>query len=314
MVIYASPTKYTYTVSEDTDKYTDYTMGDRVLACLTALFATLCALNVSLMWIQVANTSKKFRRQATYLGFYRKLILVFEVIFTIILIILLGLNMPSYATIAAFPFIVFVEITFFIGQLRMTRLLHSMTTSYSASVDNNTSKDDEPSFNNSKQESEASTKTRKYKSMMRLIRNTSRMVIGWGLVTLGAGASYAVLSMNWKAYGKPGHVNSAAAMNEVFSIGILGVVSTVQWYIWRVIRARTRRIRKQITEFKTASKEDNSFTNTFSVNPTFNNKPGSTQPVVPYQQRFQEGAASFHADYYEDEPEKKHHDPNDDYV
>ncbi|GBG24008.1 Hypothetical Protein FCC1311_002262 [Hondaea fermentalgiana] len=314
-VTFFSPDKLTASQASDTDKYSIYTPGDRVFGTLTALFATLSALNVSLMWLQVANSSKRFRRQHFKFGFYRKVIIAFEIIYSILIITLMIANLPSFATLVSFPFIIFVVITFSLGQIKMNSLLHSMTTGSKTGPASNSDDAAEGSDSGTGTDSKAES-TRRYRNMMRLIRNTSRFVIFWGVIIIATGLAYALMAMNWREYAPIDGFPMVTLGNELFAIGILGISVSIQWYVWRIIRARARRGAKQNAAATSRGADPQSFTNTATMN---------AAAVTTYQpkseasfnhDKFKEGAASFHADFDEEDEDVYDHtyDPNDDYV
>ncbi|GBG24009.1 Hypothetical Protein FCC1311_002272 [Hondaea fermentalgiana] len=301
IVMFLRPDLYDLRLVDETDKLTQLTVPDRTITAATATFTTLCALNVSLMWLQVANQSKRLRKEVAYFTVYRKIIIAFEILFTLAIVIVMALNMPFYATLVAYPFIIFLFVTYAIGQHKMTALLNGASLSKSSSA-----KDTSPEnmgsssktlqhADSSKHVTTTSANTDRYKQMLRLIRNTSRGVVFCGFIVLVFGALYAILAFNWKNYAPVGTISIVTISNDIFVFGIVGTCAIVQWYIWRVLGARVRRLtggEASSSEQLNTAQNDNSFTNTGSFNVNMRQVGSFSDP-----KRFQEKAASFHTDY-----------------
>lgn len=308
IVMFTRPDLYYMHISGDTDKLTELTVPDRTLTALTACFTTLSGLNISLMWLQVADESRRLRHQVAYLTWYRKVIIAFEITYAIAIIAVMAANVPFYATLVSFPFILFVVVTFLIGQHKMTSLLNSITSTHGHYNATTSSSQDSPNEGGStvttsarnihKRTGGSKMSTERYRDMLRLIRTTSRSTCFFATLVLIGGAAYAGLALNWKEYAKVGKVSPVTLLNDLFILAILGVLASVQWYVWEVLRARVQRIQEMnADQDEVTHPEDNSFTNTsFKINMKELNELSTYQTVEQFRQK----AASFHTEF-EDE-------------
>eukprot|EP00512_Aurantiochytrium_limacinum_P006728 CAMPEP_0171514404 /NCGR_PEP_ID=MMETSP0959-20130129/2824_1 /TAXON_ID=87120 /ORGANISM="Aurantiochytrium limacinum, Strain ATCCMYA-1381" /LENGTH=235 /DNA_ID=CAMNT_0012052723 /DNA_START=328 /DNA_END=1035 /DNA_ORIENTATION=- len=216
--------------------------------------------------------------------------------------------------LVAFPFIIFVVLSFIVGHRRLTALLHEASSTVDPERQRPKSKSQDftappktpetikteglrPVVETPAQltygPNQAKAPLERYRKMLKFVHTTTRSAILWSCVTLIGGVAYAVLALDWKQYAPVGKISAATILNDIFVYGILGVLVAAQWYIWRVLSNRVKRISeleaKQDLSNNFESPVDPSFTDTstFRVN---------MQHLASYRtaEKFKEKVASFH--------------------
>jgi len=130
----------TVVVVNGTTKVDPLAVPQTVLLIFVFFFVTLSCLNVSLMWIQVANAASRLRHVSTHwLNRYRALLYLYYVIFLTLVVYFVffnGTNLIGVA-IVALPAVVFIVVTYLWGWFRLRALLggasNDKTTSPTAS-------------------------------------------------------------------------------------------------------------------------------------------------------------------------------------
>jgi len=113
----------------------------RILSVFVFLFSTLSMMNVSLVWIEIAQNAEKMKRSQDNVNRYRRFLLAYYVVFIIVIVVAFALGQFTVAAIAALPGVLFVIVTYLIGFLKMRRMLshYLMTSEVASSVDNSSS-------------------------------------------------------------------------------------------------------------------------------------------------------------------------------
>ena len=102
-------------------------------------FVTASALNVSLVWISVADAAQKMStKTALNAGRYRNALILYYLVFFVGMIILLFSGNPVGATLLALPGILIVIFTYIAGWFKMYSVIKSIHTSEKGNVSENT--------------------------------------------------------------------------------------------------------------------------------------------------------------------------------
>ena len=90
---------------------------------LSFLFSTLAMLNISLVWIEIADNAQSLRRTSSNIQRYRNALIVYYIIFLSLIILSLALGSITIATAVALPGLLFVIVTYIVGFVKMRRML-----------------------------------------------------------------------------------------------------------------------------------------------------------------------------------------------
>jgi len=247
-----NPNEYNEFPFEDGERLSTFTIPDRTLASITSLFATLTALNISLLWLDVAESSRRFRQRVhTNFSKYRITIYVFQVLLLVLIVIFQALNYPFLSVVAAMPFLFFVVVTYIIGQYKMVGLLNvaglTVSTGPAEPVESEPKKKRgimsrmASSFQTrgSSKESES-----RYLEMLRLIVLTTRGLVTALTLLFVFGGIFAITSLlGWKEYSEPGKISLTATAFDLFAVSMLFAMIIVHFYVYKNLQANINRIK-----------------------------------------------------------------------
>ncbi|CAK9051716.1 Uncharacterized protein SCF082_LOCUS28362, partial [Durusdinium trenchii] len=112
--------------SNDAEKTHVLVLAERSGIGLSIMFATLMALNVSLMWVSVSRASRSMtKRLSRGLELYRKGVLIFMGIFSVGLISLFGAGLTGIVAFFALPFMIIIATVYAWGAFSITKLLNA---------------------------------------------------------------------------------------------------------------------------------------------------------------------------------------------
>jgi hypothetical protein len=96
----------------------------------TFLFSTLSMLNISLVWIQIADNAEKMRRTTTInITRYRNFLIAYYVLFFGVIVFAISFQNLIVAAAVSLPGIVFVIISYLLGFFKMRKMLVAYLTS-----------------------------------------------------------------------------------------------------------------------------------------------------------------------------------------
>mmetsp|Transcript_4569 Transcript_4569/g.8629 ORF Transcript_4569/g.8629 Transcript_4569/m.8629 type:complete len:377 (-) Transcript_4569:164-1294(-) len=204
-------------------KFHSFTVADRVFSAVNLVFFTLGTLNLSIMWMEVADSCKRVKALvSSSLSHFRKVVYISQATFVVISIILLTLNMPFLIILATFPYILALGTISYIGQKRLAGVLSEQVALFATSGN-------EPSTMHTFSNSET-----QYRRILADIRMTARTLLGFCVAVVVSGIVYALLSLHgWQHYSKPGQISLAALALDFLMLGLLGSCCTVQYYCYR---------------------------------------------------------------------------------
>ena len=106
--------------------------GSKVVASFVAtlslalcyFFSTLAMMNVSLVWIEIAENADKMQKSTNHnISRYRNLLIVYYVVFFGVILVSLLLGNELLAAAIAMPGVLFVIVTYFVGFFKMKRMM-----------------------------------------------------------------------------------------------------------------------------------------------------------------------------------------------
>jgi len=118
--------QYAVDVVNGTTKVDSLAVPQTVLLIFVFFFATLSCLNVSLMWIEVANAASRLQHVSkNWLNRYRALLYLYYVLFLTLVVYFVFFNGTNLigAAIVTLPAIVFIVVTYLWGWFRLRALL-----------------------------------------------------------------------------------------------------------------------------------------------------------------------------------------------
>jgi hypothetical protein len=97
---------------------------DTITTIFSFWFSTLAMMNVSLVWIEIANNANKMRRSTSNsLWGFRRLLLGYYVLFLGLILFSLAQDNYGFAAYAAVPGVLFVIVTYVVGFYKMRKML-----------------------------------------------------------------------------------------------------------------------------------------------------------------------------------------------
>ena len=107
-----------------TGSKSDQSPLSRVLLAFTFFFCTSSMMNISLVWIEIAENAEKMKMtQDQNVHRYRKFLLVYYLFFLGLIVVSLSLDNEILAAAAALPGIFFIVCTYTVGFIKMRRML-----------------------------------------------------------------------------------------------------------------------------------------------------------------------------------------------
>jgi len=235
-------------------KFHQFSGRERVFTALGIIFFTLGMFNLSLMWVEVAEYSKRVMAMSSNgISRLRMVVYVSEFLFIVVIAIMLFLNAGFLIVIIASPFFTLMIGLFYFGQSRLSKILGERavlfgsgeigsvatgSTDSQASLRKSLAKID--SNNSSRSGGKRSTKATyslaelHYRRILSEIRVCARLMIGWVVFTVTVGVACAVMGLTgWQNYSEPGKFSGAAICQDLLFLGILGSCCSMQYYCYR---------------------------------------------------------------------------------
>lgn len=130
ILIAHDPTAYTVkSLNQEGEKLSTWSANNKFNIFFTILFSFVAAINISVMWIELAFRAKSLKtRIRTQIHYYKKAVQAVTVLFVLIMGSVAAIGAWNLATLVAFPFLAGLLVTFTVGRVRMTAVLaHAMS-------------------------------------------------------------------------------------------------------------------------------------------------------------------------------------------
>jgi len=266
-----SPELNDVAVYDDGEKYHKYAKIERGFLTPAILLAVLTALNVSLMWIEIAENSKTLRKKmSSRYSKYKITIYVFEVLFALIVGTLVLTGLTSLAFMAAIPFLGFILVSYLIGVTKMTNLIRGSILGISDQGNSSSIKKPLSSKKSLKSIPSSNPHTHRYVKLLGRIRTTALLIIVADVGIIVAGGANAIIAFkwDWKEIGVPGSINPSALTLEFAAFFMACVPIVISWYCSVNMKSVAKRTNGQKTGSSRTSSKDNTKGATSSKNGT----------------------------------------------
>mmetsp|Transcript_2197 Transcript_2197/g.2524 ORF Transcript_2197/g.2524 Transcript_2197/m.2524 type:complete len:366 (+) Transcript_2197:176-1273(+) len=208
IAIIATPEKNALEIANDEEKYHTYIPAKRTFLVLTVIFLILSCLHVSILWLEVAYTTKHLVvGKSTKFRTYKRIVYAIEVFHAVILSIAAVLGLFYLIVLLAFPLMIGIAISYTVGYIRLNSLIQK-------NLDNAAVQD--PS------------QRAHYNRLIRSVKKTTGGVVLSVYLMILSGIVYSVLVLlDWREYSEINHISTAYFVNEVFIIALLWALVTI---------------------------------------------------------------------------------------
>ncbi|GBG26204.1 Hypothetical Protein FCC1311_024252 [Hondaea fermentalgiana] len=118
--------------NDDAEKLGRFSLVQRPMIFLCIMFMVFAALQVSVLWVEIAQHSRRMNAVTVHgVKRYRMAVVAFELVFAASMLPVAMVGVWSLSIPVAFPFILAIGITFAVGRARMMHLLRDTLTSFS---------------------------------------------------------------------------------------------------------------------------------------------------------------------------------------
>mmetsp|Transcript_12292 Transcript_12292/g.14116 ORF Transcript_12292/g.14116 Transcript_12292/m.14116 type:complete len:381 (+) Transcript_12292:320-1462(+) len=234
ILILLAPEKNTFQLPNDeNEKYHDYIPVERGAAVMTMIFSVITAAHVSVLWIEVAYSTKhlvvgqmvKFKK-------YKQGLYLMEVAFAVMLSVIGALGQFYIAVFISYPVVLLLCVLYTVGYRQLRSTLQQSLSMHSQ---------DRNQFEYSH-----------LRSVIKSVRRTALVVIGSLYMVIIAGGIYGTLSIiGWQEFSPVGGLSIVFWANEAFAIFVLIGVCAVRLFAHESLHAfKTRSLHR------TGSKDD----------------------------------------------------------
>jgi len=164
--------------SNDTGKIHEFAIVERVFISLTVMVGALALFNVSLLWIQVAEKSKRLSTKLSQrLAIYQRAVYVMQAVVALGVIVLMAAGLTGFVVFFVLPFVLFLIITYAFGARGLSAVLIA-------------ARDFQISNDGKSEQQGGSTMGDRYDKLLRRIRFTATWIPVFLFFTMASGLIY----------------------------------------------------------------------------------------------------------------------------
>jgi len=243
--------------SVEGEKFAKFAMYVRPFFFVVQVFTVVAALNVSVLWVELAYRAEKMKaKMINSVTYYRRTVHIFEAVYTLTMGGLVGFGLWGISAIAILPFVLTIIVVFIIGRVKMVRLLETTLSSFG---DSGSSKENSSSFFRFKKEKrEKTSEDRTRRTLLAIKRTSLHVIIGLVTLMISCGVfAYLDQVVGYRNVIEPGQSFSVynVALDAV-NLSILYVLAVLYYYIRRATKKIYRRQKQMMLQESELSKED----------------------------------------------------------